>query len=60
MTLSELQTQLQAQFGNELIFTNCHDDVFNFEGLIDFMQQRQKIVLEDGYVRLNKANICSH
>jgi hypothetical protein len=24
------------------------------------MQLRQKIVLGDGYIRLNKANICNH
>lgn len=60
LTVEQLQALLQATFGDNLVYANCHDDAFTFHGLIDFMQLRQKITLEDGYVRLNKVNICNH
>ncbi len=60
LTIAQLQALLQTTFGDHLVFMNCHDDAFNFQELIDFMQLRQKIVLGDGYIRLNKANICNH
>ena len=60
MTLEELRSVVANTFGTDAIYTNCHDDAFNFEQLLDFMTQRQKIVLRNGTVQLNKANICNH
>lgn len=60
MTLDALRTQVGNTFGNDVVFANCHDDHFNFEQLLDFMTQRQKIVLANGTIRLNRANVCSH
>ena len=60
LTIEQLHTQVQAAFGDDLVFANCHDDTFNFQQLIDFMQLRQKIVVRDGQVHLNKANVCNH
>jgi probable metal-binding protein len=60
LTGEQLHALLQSTLGDNLVFANCHDDAFDFQGLIDFMQIRQKIVVENGYIRLNKANICNH
>jgi probable metal-binding protein len=60
ISLSDLRTKLTDTFGSDVLFTNCQDDCFNFEQLIDFMTLRQKIFRVDGTIRLNKANVCNH
>ena len=59
-SIEQLQALLRATYGDNLIFANCHDDTFDFQQLVDFMQLRQKIVVRDGFVHLNKGNICNH
>jgi probable metal-binding protein len=60
ISLSDLRAKVTDAFGSDIQFTNCQDDCFTFEQLIDFMTLRQKIVRVDGTIRLNKAGMCNH
>jgi probable metal-binding protein len=60
LTVGQLQALVTDTFGEHLRFVNCHDDYFTFEQMIAFMLERQKIVLRNGTITLNKSNICEH
>ena len=60
IALDTLKSEVQEAFGANAIYSNCKGNAFNFDQLIEFMLRNQKIVIADGKVRLNKANVCNH
>jgi probable metal-binding protein len=60
VSLQDLQQQVNQAYGAGAVYTNCNNDQFTFEQLMQFMQARQKITLTNGQVTLNKGNRCSH
>ena len=60
ITLETLKSEVQQAFGANAVYSNCKGTTFNFGQLIEFMSRNQKIVIADGKVRLNKANVCNH
>lgn len=60
VSLETLQTALEHQYGKNLLFTNCSEQHFSFEQIISFMQQRNKITINEQGISLNKAMMCNH
>ena len=55
----ELKTEFEKQFG-EVKFTNCTNQVYNFEEILIFLQQRNKIRYDSQRIELIREHRCNH
>ncbi len=61
LTQDELQAVAASEFGADATYTNCSGQAYNFEEIVQFFFDRQKVVKKDnGKLVLNTGNICSH
>lgn len=58
-TIDSLPTELITQFGDDVQFTNCSDNVFPINQVIPFLLSREKIRLEDDRI-IPLTPACSH
>lgn len=57
--VEELYSSLKSQFGEDVHFTSCSDNVFPVQEVVPFLLSREKIRLsEDTIIPLTPA--CSH
>lgn len=59
-TESELRTWIAQQFGDNVHFNTCKCENLNTDTLLSFLQQHDKVIVEDGKWHLNRAQICQH
>ncbi len=58
-TPSGLIDQLKLDFGEDAVFTTCGDQLLTPEDCIDFMIEKNKILIRDGKILLNlSAEFC--
>lgn len=57
--LNELKIQFEKKFG-ETRFTNCTNQIYTFEEILDFLWQRKKIQYRSDGVVVNEENRCDH
>ncbi len=55
----ELKAEFEKQFG-EVKFTNCTNQIYNFEEILIFLQQRDKINYDSEKLELIRENRCGH
>ncbi|WP_117236412.1 YecH family metal-binding protein [Vibrio maerlii] len=60
MTKAELKSRVEAEFGAEVSFRTCKLDGFDFESLVTFFLQREKVIERDGKLNINAERVCSH
>lgn len=60
MTMAELRQWVISEFGESVQFRTCSKEGFDFEAIVEFFISREKVVLKDGQLCINEANICSH
>jgi probable metal-binding protein len=53
----ELEQAVKEKFG-DAEFTNCGGLEFDFKGVLNFIKDRQKVVVREGRLFLNSENIC--
>ncbi len=57
--LNELKIQFEKKFG-ETRFTNCTNNIYNFEEILEFLSQRNKIEYHSNGVAVNEEHRCDH
>ncbi|EGA69869.1 hypothetical protein VISI1226_14352 [Vibrio sinaloensis DSM 21326] len=60
MSGAELREAVVTKFGEQATFHTCKLNGFDFEALMTFFIQRDKIVLQDDKWSLNLERVCSH
>ncbi len=58
--LEDLRAASIAVHGAEAIYSNCHGDSFDFDGVIAFLGSKGKVRVADGSVALGMAPACQH
>jgi len=58
-SLSELKIEFEKQFG-DMRFTNCTNQIYTFEEIIEFLSQRNKIQNKTNGVEVNEEHRCDH
>ncbi len=58
--LEELQAASVAAHGAGAIYSNCHGDSFDFEGVIAFLGSKGKVTVADGCISMGMAPACQH
>lgn len=53
MKESELIDRIVADFGEDVFFTSCSDNLFQKEEVVNFLLSKNKIVVEDGLISFN-------
>lgn len=59
-TIDSLKEEVILRFGNDVEFTSCADDRFGIEEMINFMQNRGKIEIEDKKIYPAGQPMCDH
>ncbi len=54
LTSDELLVKINELFGENACFTTCGDELLNPAQAIEFMSHRDKIVIRDGLIRINR------
>lgn len=60
MTLSELKSWLDGEYGSSYQFHTCSQDRLSFDAIITFFQSREKIVEVDGKWQTQAHRVCNH
>lgn len=58
-TLAELKVEFEKQHG-DVRFTNCTNQVYTFEEILDFLSARNKIQYHTIGVEVNEEHRCDH
>ncbi len=58
-TISELKAEFEKQFG-DVRFTNCTNQVYTFEEILEFLSQRNKIHYHPNGIKVNEEHRCDH
>lgn len=53
--------ELKEKFGKDANFVNCKDMKFTFDNVIDFLKEKNKIIVDGDLISFNKEmKMCSH
>ena len=58
-SLEDIKNSFTDQFGN-VRFTNCTNNIYTFDEIIDFLNQRRKIQLNSNGVNVKEEHRCDH
>ena len=58
-TIPELKVEFEKHFG-DVRFTNCTNQIYNFEEILEFLSQRNKIQYRTDGVEVNEEHRCDH
>ena len=58
-SLDELRASAAARFGPHVVFSNCHGDRFDFEGLVEFLSGKGKLSRTGDVISLGAVPGCS-
>jgi len=60
-TFDEFKEMIIAEFGNDIVFTSCSDNIFDISEVPSFLLSREKIVIEDDMIKPHPAlTACDH
>ncbi len=60
LPVEELRARAAQAFGPDARFWNCHEQSFDFDGLLAFLGSRGKLEVRDGLARLGFVPACGH
>lgn len=60
MTKIELNQAVIAAYGDQVRFCTCKLSGFDFETLLEFFIEREKVVVQQGLLMVNSERICNH
>ncbi|HLF34091.1 MAG TPA: DUF2492 family protein [Cyclobacteriaceae bacterium] len=55
LTGEELLLKIRSLFGDDALFTTCGEEVLNPGQAIEFMSRREKIVMRNGLIWINRS-----
>lgn len=58
--LEELRAASVAAHGASAVYSNCHGDNFDFDGVLAFLGSRGKVQVAEGCVSMGMAPACQH
>ena len=58
-TIAELKSAFEKQHG-DVMFTNCTNQVYTIEEILEFLSQRNKIQYKATGVEVNEEHRCDH
>lgn len=58
-TVDELKQEIIRNFGEDVYFTSCSENEFDIESMVDFMEQRGKILVQDNKI-YPFGEACNH
>jgi len=58
-SLKELKVEFEKQHGN-VKFTNCTNQIYTFDEIIEFLSQRNKIYTNTNGVEVDEEHRCDH
>ena len=56
-SLEEIKKEFTIQFG-DVRFTNCTNNIYTFNEIIEFLSKRNKILFNTNGIEVNEVNIC--
>lgn len=59
-TIDSLKEEVMNSYGDDVHFVSCADHKFGIEGMVDFMHERGKIVLEEDRIFPVGSTKCDH
>ena len=59
LSIQELKIEFEKQFG-EVRFTNCTNQIYNFEEIYEFLAQRNKVHNNSEGIEVIKEHRCDH
>jgi probable metal-binding protein len=59
LSIQDLKTEFEKQFG-EVKFTNCTNQIYNFEEIYEFLAQRNKVHHNSQGIEVIKEHRCDH
>jgi probable metal-binding protein len=59
LSIQELKIEFEKQFG-EVRFTNCTNQLYDFEEIYTFLSQRNKIYLNSNGIEVIREHRCDH
>jgi len=58
-TIPEIKVEFEKDFG-DVRFTNCTNQIYTFEEILEFLSQRNKILYHPNGVKVNEEHRCDH
>ncbi|MFC1583372.1 YecH family metal-binding protein [Candidatus Neomarinimicrobiota bacterium] len=55
-----LRELVNERFGEDIYYTNCTRQLYTFDQMIEFLEAREKVVVENGSLEVQKHNVCEH
>lgn len=55
-----LREMVSERFGNDIYFTNCTRQLYTFDQMMEFLETREKIAVENGSLAVQTHNVCEH
>ncbi len=59
-TKEELKIAVSEKFGDGIKFTNCTGNIYSLNEILTFFEERNKIMVSEKGISVNKEEICSH
>lgn len=59
MTKDALLHEITNRFGEAVLFTNCTENTYTFDQILQFLASRDKIIVEGDTISVRKENICA-
>ncbi|MFC1565674.1 DUF2492 family protein [Candidatus Neomarinimicrobiota bacterium] len=59
LSVTELKFEFEKQYG-EVRFTNCTNQIYTFNEILEFLSQRNKIQYSTNGVEVNEEHRCNH
>ena len=55
-----LRELVRERFGEDIYYTNCTNQLYTFDQMLEFLEAREKVVVENGSLAVQKNNVCEH
>lgn len=59
VSIQELKTKFEEQYG-AVQFTNCTNQIYDFEGIYNFLSQRNKVQSNSEGINVSEEHKCDH
>jgi|TARA_Y100000310_G_C20685461_1_gene818681 probable metal-binding protein len=59
-TVEELKKIANEKFNKDVKFTNCSGNLYSLNEVLEFFVAKEKIIIKDNMISVNKEKICNH
>ena len=55
-----LRELVRERFGEDIYYTNCTQQLYTFDQMLEFLEAREKVVVENGNLAAQRQNVYEH